>query len=105
MSNNPAALRTARCSSTILVYCTGISQPPNSINFAPNFWCVGYNGVRFIPRTVRFAPGAVKPGSAGVSPASWSYNGVMEYTSGGPFVRCGNGSLQCTRGGGREVIL
>jgi hypothetical protein len=29
------------------VYWTGISQPPNSINFPPARWCAAYNGVRF----------------------------------------------------------
>ena len=30
MSNSPAAVRTAWCSSTMLVYCTGMSQPAKS---------------------------------------------------------------------------
>ena len=38
MSNRPAACRTARCSSVMLVYCTGISQPPNSMSLPPNLW-------------------------------------------------------------------
>ena len=32
----PAAVRTAWCSSVMLVYCTGISQPPNSISLPPS---------------------------------------------------------------------
>jgi hypothetical protein len=47
MSKIPAALRTARCSSVMLVYCTGISQPPKSISFAPSFWCAEKSAVRF----------------------------------------------------------
>src|SRR6185312_13366715 len=47
ISKMPAAFRTARCSSVMLVYCTGISQPPNSINFPPSFWCVAKRQVRF----------------------------------------------------------
>src|ERR1039457_5199439 len=46
MSKMPAALRTARCSSTMLVYCTGISQPPKSISLAPSFWCAEKSAVR-----------------------------------------------------------
>src|SRR5580692_4169569 len=46
MSKIPAAWRTARCSSVMLVYCTGISQPPKSISLAPNFWCAEKSAVR-----------------------------------------------------------
>ena len=34
-SNTPAAVRTARCSSRMPAYCTGISQPANGTSFAP----------------------------------------------------------------------
>ena len=37
MSKMPAAFRTAACSSMMDVYCTGISQPPNSMSFPPCF--------------------------------------------------------------------
>src|SRR5579871_2096831 len=47
ISKIPAAFRTARCSSVILVYCTGISQPSKSTSLAPNFWCAAKRGVRF----------------------------------------------------------
>src|ERR1700722_15420214 len=47
MSKIPAALRTARCSSVMLVYCTGISQPPKSMSFAPSFWCAEKSAERF----------------------------------------------------------
>src|SRR5450631_3858510 len=47
ISKIPTALRTARCSSVMLVYCTGISQPPKSISFAPSFLCASNNAVRF----------------------------------------------------------
>src|SRR5438445_10925220 len=46
-SNNPTALRTARCSSTMPAYCTGISQPPKSTMRAPMDTCTACNGVRF----------------------------------------------------------
>jgi len=36
--SGPADLRTARCSSVMLVYCTGISQPPNSMSLPPSLW-------------------------------------------------------------------
>src|SRR5690349_11199297 len=52
MSNTPAACRTATCSSMMLVYCTGISQPPNSISFPPSFWCALNSGVRFMLRSM-----------------------------------------------------
>src|SRR5713101_5369600 len=38
-SKSPAAVRTLRCSSTMPVYWTGISQPPNSIMRAPAARC------------------------------------------------------------------
>src|ERR1700690_3208460 len=47
MSKMPAALRTARCSSVMLVYCTGISQPPNSMSLPPSFWCAEKRVVLF----------------------------------------------------------
>src|ERR1035437_8225204 len=47
MSKMPAALRTARCSLVMLVYCTGISQPPNSMSLPPSFWCAAKSEVRF----------------------------------------------------------
>src|SRR5688572_558412 len=53
ISKTPAARRTARCSSTMLEYCTGISQPPNSTIRPPNFKCASYSGVRF---NIRAAP-------------------------------------------------
>ena len=31
----------------MLVYCTGISQPPKSMSFAPSFWWAENNEVRF----------------------------------------------------------
>src|SRR3954470_13497345 len=57
ISKIPASFRTARCSSVMLVYCTGISQPPNSISFPPSFWCAAKRGVRFsmlLPPLLRF---------------------------------------------------
>src|SRR6266404_2961429 len=47
ISKMPAAVRTAWCSSRMLVYCTGISQPPNSTSLPPSFWCAAKSGVRF----------------------------------------------------------
>src|SRR5881392_1317834 len=29
------------------LYCTGISQPPKSMSFAPSCWCAANKGVRF----------------------------------------------------------
>src|SRR5262245_35411405 len=46
MSNTPAPVRTAVCSSTMLVYCTGMSQPPNSAMRAPWELCQSNRGVR-----------------------------------------------------------
>src|SRR5262245_920733 len=46
MSNKPAAVRTAVCSSMIDVYCTGIPQPAKSTMRAPCPACQSYNGVR-----------------------------------------------------------
>src|SRR5262245_30264817 len=65
MSKMPAALRTARCSSTMLEYCTGISQPPNSMSLPPRRWCAANNGVRFsdMPRTSRVKRGIANGGS------------------------------------------
>ena len=39
--------RTARCSSTMLEYCTGISHPPNGTSRAPALWWTANSGVRF----------------------------------------------------------
>ena len=47
MSKIPAERRTAWCSSTIDVYWTGISQPPNSMSLPPSCWCAVKRGVRF----------------------------------------------------------
>src|ERR1041384_7523401 len=47
MSKAPPARRTARCSSTMLEYWTGISQPPNSMSLPPSLWCAEKSGVRF----------------------------------------------------------
>ena len=45
-SNSPAAERTARCSAkTPLVYCNGISHPPNSVSRAPRERCRSMSGV------------------------------------------------------------
>ncbi len=44
-SNRPAAPRTARCSSTTLLYQTGISQPANGTIFAPSALWVSWSGV------------------------------------------------------------
>ena len=44
-SNSPARSRTARCSSRMPAYWTGISQPPNSMSFAPSAaWRVDERG-------------------------------------------------------------
>src|SRR6266481_5940017 len=45
-SKRPAAVRTARCSSRMPRYETGISQPPNSMSFAPRRRCASQSGVR-----------------------------------------------------------
>ena len=45
-SKMPTADRTALCSSTIPEYCSGISQPPNSANFAPSASCRSCSGER-----------------------------------------------------------
>ena len=47
-SNIPARSLTARCSSRMLVYWTGISQPPNSTIRAPSATWASYKGVRFM---------------------------------------------------------
>jgi hypothetical protein len=39
MSKTPTLFRTAWCSSVMLVYCTGISQPPKGTIFAPARRC------------------------------------------------------------------
>src|SRR6266404_324227 len=71
MSKIPAALRTARCSSIILVYWTGISQPPNSMSLAPSFWWAEKSGVRFIFRggNIKGARGRVKREGGSFSPS------------------------------------
>src|SRR5438067_3387926 len=46
MSNRPAAVRTALCSSAMPVYWMGMSQPPNSTRRAPWARCRSYRGVR-----------------------------------------------------------
>ncbi len=45
-SNRPTARRTARCSSTMPAYCTGISQPPNGTIRAPALTWTSNSGVR-----------------------------------------------------------
>src|SRR4051812_3075661 len=42
----------------MLVYCTGISQPPNSTSRPPSFWCSLNSGVRF---NIYDGPSAVQP--------------------------------------------
>src|SRR5688572_24688453 len=54
MSNRPAARRTARCSSTMLEYCTGISHPPNGTRRAPALWWTANSGVRFNDGSIWF---------------------------------------------------
>src|SRR2546425_12111310 len=46
-SKQPTAARTVRCSSTIPLYCTGMSQPPNPIMRAPKRTWAAWRGVRF----------------------------------------------------------
>src|SRR5437867_6907851 len=46
MSKSPTARRTARCSSTMPVYCTGISQPPKGTIRAPALTWTSRRGVR-----------------------------------------------------------
>src|SRR5438445_3990554 len=46
-SKMPTRSRTARCSSRMPEYWTGISQPPKSISFAPSSRWRSYSGVRF----------------------------------------------------------
>src|SRR5215204_3963698 len=57
MSKMPAAFRTARCSSTMLEYCTGISHPPNSISLPPSFWCAAKIGERLSDMRRKFSSG------------------------------------------------
>ena len=45
-SNNPARVRTAKCSSVMPLYSTGISQPPNGTKRAPIATWRAYSGVR-----------------------------------------------------------
>src|SRR5438093_4576883 len=45
-SKSPARLRTARCSSRIVEYCSGMSKPANSTMRAPAAMCLPYSGVR-----------------------------------------------------------
>ena len=45
-SKRPTARRTARCSSMIPVYCTGMSQPPKGTIFAPALTWTSRSGVR-----------------------------------------------------------
>ena len=45
-SKRPAAVRTAVCSSVMVVYWTGMSQPPKSTMRAPWPRCQSYKGVR-----------------------------------------------------------
>ncbi len=45
-SKMPAAVRTAACSSMMVVYCTGMSQPPKSTMRAPWLACQSCNTVR-----------------------------------------------------------
>src|SRR5438067_3368965 len=53
MSNSPATLRTARCSSRIDVYCCGSSQPPKSTIRPPSATWRSYSGVRLDKLIVR----------------------------------------------------
>src|ERR1700686_3616295 len=46
MSKRPAALRTAKCSSRIDVYCCGSSHPPKSTMRPPSATWRSYRGVR-----------------------------------------------------------
>jgi len=48
-SNNPAALRVARCSCRTEEYHSGISQPAKPLIFAPRARWFSYKGVRFKP--------------------------------------------------------
>src|SRR5277367_4716631 len=45
ISKTPAASRTALCSSEMLVYCTGICQPPKSTMRAPSLRCASNRAV------------------------------------------------------------
>ena len=65
-SNRPTRSRTARCSSMIEPYCTGISQPPNSIRRAPSSRWRSVSGVRWTVGssasvTIRSPPTASPP--------------------------------------------
>src|SRR6185436_19568073 len=59
-SNSPARSRTARCSSRIPLYWTGMSQPPNSMSFAPSASWRSRSGVSWIAAsTVSVTSGSV----------------------------------------------
>src|SRR5437660_6506057 len=64
ISKRPAAVRTAWCSSMMLVYCTGISQPPNSMSLPPSFWCASESGVRLSIKLFRVPRSAFRVCSA-----------------------------------------
>src|SRR5688500_815207 len=62
-SNSPAADRTARCSSMIPLYCTGISQPPNSMIRAPRAVWRSLSGVTWtLASAVSVTSGALAGG-------------------------------------------
>src|SRR5260370_14344837 len=54
-SNRPTASRTARCSSRMLLYCNGITQPPKLVIWAPSWTCSSWSGVRSAVTTKRYA--------------------------------------------------
>src|SRR5262245_33840 len=65
-SKRPARSRTARCSSRMPLYWTGIIQPPNSISFAPSATCRSRSGVSWTG--VSTAPGASASVTSGSVP-------------------------------------
>src|SRR3954453_7308538 len=80
-SNSPTAVRTALCSWRLPPYCTGMSQPPNSISLALSLQWASHKGVRRRSETAEFIAGKPQRStrlSTGTSPSSSGENGLDE---------------------------
>src|SRR5438477_1612654 len=58
-SKSPTASRTARCSSRMLLYWRGMTQPPKLVIWAPKRTCSSCSGVRSAVTTKRYASPAL----------------------------------------------
>ena len=100
MSNSPTRSRTALCSSVIVEYCTGISQPPNSTIRPLWAWCQSYSDV------LRSGVSAMFKNPAFATVRRWSDEENSSYRlGGGEGSRKSRGAGVCLVTTARECVV